>query len=547
MSDAATVDLWWKNTLVYCLDTKTWLDGDGDGIGDFTGLTASLDYLAGLGVTCLWLLPVCPSPWRDDGYDIADYYAVDPRLGTLGDFVSMVHAAHAAGIRVVLDLPLNHTSNEHAWFQQARADRGSRYRDFYVWRDEPPPNPPAPVFPGEQDSTCTYDPAAGQYYLHRYYDFMPELNTGNPQLRQELYKILGFWLAMGVDGFRMDSVPFLIEEIDDESGEDASHEFLRDLRSFVARRRGDAVLIGEANLPVDQLARYFGDDAAEEMQVLFDFLSCAGIWSALAQRRATPLADQLRRRPAAPPACQYLTFLRHHDELSLEHVLPHDEAGRIFDTFAPHPADRAYDRGIRRRLAPMLDADRDRLRLALSLLLSMPGAPVLCYGDELGIGDNADLPGRLAARTLMQWNDRDNGGFSPADPDTLIRPPLPDGPFGYKNTNVAAHLKDPDSALNWLRRATATRRQSPEIGTGRWQVLDTADDRVLAIRYTGQHDLIVIHNLGAEPATVHLDELDGADDILADHPYPNVAGDGIALNANGFRWLRLHRSSTQVT
>ncbi|NUT34315.1 MAG: trehalose synthase [Hamadaea sp.] len=540
MNDPALVDLWWKNGLIYCVDVKSWRDSDGDGIGDLTGLAGSLDYLASLGVTCLWLMPICPSPWRDDGYDVTDYYAVDHRLGTLGDFVSCLHAAHAAGMRVILDLPLNHTSDEHFWFQQARADRRSRYRDFYNWHDEPPENLPPPIFPGEQESTCTYDPVAGQYYLHRYYDFMPDLDTRNPEVRQEIIKILGFWLALGVDGFRLDSVPILIEEIRDGSGDGASHAFLRDLHAFVSRRSGDAALVGEANLPVDQLQLFFGGDGAEEMQVLFDFQTCAGMWLAMASGEAKALAGHLAGRPTAPPVAQHLTFLRHHDELSFEYALSDAEADQVYGAFAPDKRHRAYDRGIRRRLAPMFGGDPARIRMALSLLLSLPGLPAILYGDELGLGDNLDLHGRLAVRTLMQWNTGHNGGFSTAEPDRLIRPPAPDGPYGYRQISVAAQMGDPGSQLSWFRHAAVIRRQSPEVGTGEHRLVEVADPHVLAIRYTRDHDMVVLHNFGAEPVTVQVaDVRDGSYDILADSGYDAPRGGEVRLRGYGFRWLRL--------
>jgi hypothetical protein len=293
VTDPALADLWWKNGLVYCIDVKVWRDSDGDGIGDLAGLSGSIDYLASLGVTCIWLMPVCPSPWRDDGYDVTDYYRVDPRLGTLGDFVSFVHAAHAAGIRVLLDLPLNHTSNEHPWFQQARRSRQSPYRSFYKWYAQCPEELPPPVFPGEQETTCTYDAMAGEYYLHRYYDFMPDLDTADPRVRQEIYKIMGFWLAMGVDGFRLDSVPMLVEELPDRDDEQAAHGFLSDLRSFVSRRRGDAALVGEANLPVEELGPFFGSSGDEATTTNCPSSTCWG------PMRRTPSSRRTRPTPSS--------------------------------------------------------------------------------------------------------------------------------------------------------------------------------------------------------------------------------------------------------
>jgi maltose alpha-D-glucosyltransferase/alpha-amylase len=535
-ADAAVIDLWWKNGLVYCVDPKMFLDSNGDGIGDLDGLTSKLDYLASLGVTCLWLMPVCPSPWRDDGYDTADYYSVDPRLGSLGDFVTLVHGAHAIGLRVVLDLALNHTSDQHSWFQQARSDPASRYRDFYIWRDEPPATSPKVAFPGEQDRTWTYDEVAGQYYLHRYYDFMPDLNAENPAVRQEMYKVLGFWTALGVDGFRVDSVPMLIEEIESSEGERASHHYLRDLAEFLSRRKGDAILIGEANLRPRQLSSFFGRDGAEEMQVLFDFASGPGVFVALARGEAAPIVEKLRGRPERPRLSQFLTFLRHHDELTFENTLSEDEKADAFAAFGPEEIHRAFGRGIRRRLAPMLGGDPARLRLALSVLLALPGAPTIFYGDELGVGDNLALRGRTACRVPMQWDGAANGGFTEkAEP---MRATSPDGPFGYKAVNVAAQQRDPASLLNWFRRATAIRRQCPAVGSGTWEALDVGDPGVLALRYRWHaDDVLTLHNLTAGPATADLGGLTIADELFADAGYAHPDGGPVPLNPYGYRWV----------
>ncbi|GIG68360.1 alpha-amylase family glycosyl hydrolase [Phytomonospora endophytica] len=551
MPESSMTDLWWKNGLVYAVDVKTFLDGDGDGIGDFKGLAAGIDYLAALGVTCLWVLPPFPSPWRDDGYDTSDYLSIDPRLGDLGDFVAFTRAARQNGIRVILDIALNHTSDEHPWFTDARSSRDAKYRDYYVWSDEPPADPPEPVLPGEQTGTYTFDEGSGQYYLHRYHDFMPDLNTNNPAVRAEMYKVLGFWLAVGVSGFRVDSVPFLVEEIADSGGgEDSSHDYLRDLRSFIARRSSDAILVGEANLPLDLLGRYFGEEGAEEMRVMFDFAGCGGIWASLALGEAAPIARQLTARPTPPPVCSYLSFLRHHDELNLDLHYTDEEREAVFASFAPREDQRAYGRGIRRRMTPMLDDDEARVRLAFSLMFSLPGTPTIFYGDEYGLGDNPELPGRLANRPPMQWNALDNGGFSHGRPAELVRPTTPDGHYGYRTRNIAAQLPDPGSRLNWLRRLAANRRECAEIGTGRHRLLDSGDPGILAVRHDQFHSLVVLHNLADEERTAHLgDELDvGCDEVFADRSYEpaDTTTGEVPLGPSGFRWLRLHRTGTST-
>lgn len=536
MTNKATSDLWWKNAIIYGLDVKTFLDSDGDGVGDLEGLCRRLDYLRDLGVSCLWLTPFYPSPMRDDGYDITDYYAVDPRLGTLGDFVEMVRTAHSLGIKVLVDLVLNHTSIEHPWFRERP--------DFYLWSDKPLPDPHGIVFPGEQTETWTHDERQGAYYFHRYYDFQPDLAIDNPEVRDEMHKIMGCWLELGVDGFRVDSLPFLIEKDGVPSGVDDPHEYLRDMRGFLDRRRGDAVLLGEANIPQDEQRAFFGD--GHEAHLLFDFATQASIWLALARGRAEPVARSLRGRPDIPPPCQYAVFARHHDELTLEKVLSDDERDEVWAAFAPDQNARIYDRGIRRRLAPLLDGDPRRVRLALSLVMALPGTPILLYGDEIGLGDNLELPGRLAVRTPMQWSDRPAGGFSAAPPDQLIRPTRTEGRYGYRAVSVAAQRRDPTSQLNFVNRLIAARRNTPEIGWGDWEILDVGDPALLALQMTWQGGQVVtVHNVGPDPVEAQLST--GDDDvreILADSEYPPPRKP-LALNGYGFRWLRLvHQAET---
>jgi maltose alpha-D-glucosyltransferase/alpha-amylase len=532
MTDKATSDLWWKDAVVYCVDVATWLDSDDDGIGDLAGLTRRLDYLSGLGVNCLWLMPFYPSPLRDDGYDITDYYTVDPRFGTLGDFVEMIRTASNLGIRVLVDLVLNHTSNEHPWFR--------RRRDYYVWSDHKQDEPSDIVFPGEQDGTWSYDEAAGQWYMHRYYDFMPDLNIARPEVRDEMNKVLGFWLELGISGFRVDSLPFLIETVGTDA-RDNPVTYLRSLVEFMERRRGDAIFLGEANVPPEEQQRYFGMDGGEGVQMLFDFRGCAAQWLSHARGDAEPLVRALRDRPRHPSHAQFANFCRHHDELNLG-MLSESERDEVFTAFAPEETHRVYGRGIRRRLAPMLGNDPRRIRLALALTLALPGTPVLLYGDEIGMGDDLALYGRLAVRSPMHWSAGSNGGFSRAD--DLYRPVHADGEYGYRNVNVVDQRHDPESLAAWMTQAIRVRRECPELGWGEWQILDVGDSRVLGLSYRWREGHVVtLHNLSGDPVRVTLpDDLDltGIEQIRQMFgDAPDRQGRKIELAGYGYSWLRL--------
>jgi trehalose synthase len=550
MSSARTADLWWKNAIVYCLDVETFLDTTGDGFGDFAGLTDRVDYLESLGVTCLWLMPFYPSPNRDDGYDIEDYYSVDDRLGSLGDFVAFVRTARDRGMRVIVDLVINHTSDRHPWFRSARRSPSSRYRDYYVWQDEPPEEPDTGVvFPDAEDSIWAYDEQAEQWYLHHFYSHQPDLNIGNPAVREEMAKVAGFWLELGVDGFRVDAVPFLIETggIDGDVDLDP-HGFLKDLRSFMSRRRGDSMLLGEVNLPTDDLVAYFGDEQADEIQMLFSFPVMQRLYLALAREDARPLAEALSELPAGTDDTQWAMFLRNHDELTLDQ-LSDDERQEVFDAFGPEEEMQLYGRGLRRRLPPMLGGDEHRIRLAYSLLLSLPGTPVLFYGEEIAMGENLEIDGRLSVRTPMQWTDGRNAGFSDARPSRLCRP-IPGGEFGPLAVNVAAQERDQDSHLNWIARLIRRRRETPELGWGDWSLIETGEDAVLAHRCDWEGGTVVIvHNLSAEPCALRLpidtDTEDGAMEVvdLLDQGGRSTTLDGdrlsLTLEGYGYRWLRV--------
>src|SRR4051812_44156486 len=488
-------DLWYKNAVIYCLDVEKYVDSDGDGVGDFAGLTRRLDYLAGLGVTCIWLQPFYPSPNRDNGYDVADYYGVHPKHGTLGEYVEFMNRAQQLGVRVIVDLVVNHTSDRHPWFRAARKDPNSPYRDWYVWsKTRPKDYRDGIVFPGVQKSTWTRDPAAGEYYFHRFYDFQPDLNTMNPAVRREIMRVMGFWLQLGVSGFRMDAVPFLISE----KGAGLKHpkqdfELLHQMRDFLQWRRRDAILLAEANVTPDQDMNYFGPDG-DRIQMMLNFAVNQRLWYALATGDLRPLVKALEDTRDRPPNAQWCNFLRSHDEQDLGR-LTDAQRQRVFDAFAPSPDMQLYDRGIRRRLAPMLDNDRRRLELAFSLLFTLPGTPMLQFGDEIGLGDDLSLPERECARTPMQWTPQPGAGFTKSR--RPVRPIIDDPIYGYRAVNVESQRRDPQSLLNWMERKIRMRRECPEISWGDWRILPAGDDAagVLVMRYdyAGQ-TLVAIHN-----------------------------------------------------
>ncbi|WP_313691598.1 alpha-amylase family protein [Halorarum halobium] len=543
-------ETWFKNAVVYAVDVETFNDSNGDGVGDFPGLMEKLDYLDRLGVSALWLLPFYPTPNRDNGYDVADYYGVDSRLGTLGDFVEFMDEAEAHGIRVLVDLVVNHTSDQHPWFQAARRDPDSKYRDYYVWIEErPPPDPErGTVFPGEveDERVWTYDEEAGAYYYHRFYPFQPDLNLANPEVRAEIYRIMKFWLELGVSGFRVDAATLMIQPKHPDAEQlDDPHEVLRSLKRHAVARRSDAVLLAEADDAPGELASYFGDGA--EMDLLMNFVLNAHLVAALATERAAPLAEGLERLPPADVG-QWMNFLRNYDELNIGR-LPTDLRETVFDRFAPEEDMRIYGRGIRRRLAPMLEGDERRIKLAFSLLFSMPGTPMLLYGDEIGMGEDLSLPGRTSVRTPMQWTDEENGGFSTADPDDLVLPAVSGGEFGYESVNVAAQRAEAESLLNWMERLIATRRESTEIGEGEFSVLEADDPCAFAHRYDYDGNSVVcVHNLADETCSLEFDlELREGDALYpllgtADHARHDDGSCAVTLEEYGYIWLRLHRT-----
>jgi maltose alpha-D-glucosyltransferase/alpha-amylase len=539
-------DLWYKNAVIYCLSVASYMDANGDGIGDFQGLMRRLDYLQGLGVTALWLMPFQPSPCKDDGYDVADYYGVDPRYGTLGDFVEFTRGCEQRGMRVLIDLVVNHTSDEHPWFREACRDPKSKYRDWYVWSARKPKNADSGVvFPGVQKSTWNYDKTAKAYYFHRFYDFQPDLNTANPEVQAEILKIMGFWLQLGVSGFRMDAVPFVIAKKGAGlTRPTEQYDMLRAFSEFLTWRKGEAIILAEANVLPDTDLKYFGD-SGERLQMMFNFEVNQHLFFALASGDSRPLVKAIRDTKSRPATAQWGQFLRNHDELDLGR-LTKKQRETVFAAFGPDQDMQLYQRGIRRRLAPMLQGDRRRLELAYSMMMTLPGTPVVRYGDEIAMGDDLRLPERSCARTVMQWSTEPNGGFTKSDKPAMAV--ISDGPYSFQHVNVAAQRRDPNSLLNWMERIIRMRKEVPEIGWGDFSFVPSGTPHVLAIRYAWRNNSVLcVHNLSSEPQEVHLSVRNGDEaactlvNLLSEnHSHPEKKGrHRILFEPYGYRWFRI--------
>src|SRR5438067_762899 len=497
--------LWYKDAIIYQLHIKAFFDANNDGIGDFEGLTHKLDYLQDLGVTALWLLPFYPSPLRDDGYDIADYKNIHPAYGRMADFKAFAREAHRRGLRIITELVINHTSDQHPWFQRARhASPGSALRDFYVWSDTDQKFLETRIiFIDTEKSNWIWDPVAQAYYWHRFYSHQPDLNFDSPRVFRAISHVMQFWLDLGVDGMRLDAVPYLIERegtINENLPE--THEILKRLRREMDRRYGDRTLLAEANQWPEDVLHYFG--AGDECHMAFHFPLMPRIYIALATEDRHPVTDIVRQTPEIPESCQWAVFLRNHDELTLEMVTDR-ERDYLWDYYA---ADRRArpNLGIRRRLAPLLQRDRRRVELLNSMLLSMPGTPTLYYGDEIGMGDNVFLGDRDGVRTPMQWTFDRNGGFSRADPARLYLPPIMDPVDGFEAVNVEAQSRSPSSLLNWVKRLIAARRSRRAFGRGSLRFLYPSNRKVIAyIRAYADEIVLCVANLSRTPQAVELD------------------------------------------
>lgn len=531
---------WYKNAIIYCLDVETFKDQNGDGVGDLEGLKNALTYLSSLGVNCIWLLPIFDTPNRDNGYDVRDYYKIDPRLGDLGHFAQLIDAASELGIKILIDLAVNHTSIEHFWFQEARKSNDSKYRDFYIWQDEKPENDNNNMMSEDGNgSNWKYDRKAKAYYYHTFFPHQPDLNISNPAVQAEIFRIMHFWLKLGVYGFRIDAAPHMFTEKGQVQFDEDPHEIFRNFREFVEVQKPEAILLAEVDLAPEKYKDFFGDE--DQMHMLFNFYVNNFIFLALAREKAAPLANALNVMPQTSPKEQMAIFLRNHDELNLD-KLSEAEKQEVFDVFAPDENMQIFGRGIRRRLASMLGNDRKRMELAYSLLFTLPGTPVLRYGQEIGMGEDLSLEGRTSVRTTMQWSAKKNGGFSDAPKEDLIRPAISKGEFSYKNVNVNDQHLDPDSFLNWMARVINFRKEFREFGWGNYEVLETGNKAVLAHRTESDKGVgIAVHNFSGEEVniTLKLEDMTDIVDVFGNKRYDafDPKTGKIVLDAYGYRWL----------
>src|SRR5438132_2098804 len=535
---------WYKDAVVYEVHVKAFMDADGNGAGDFAGLTSKLDYLHDLGVDCLWILPMYPSPLRDDGYDIADFYGIHPSYGSVEDFQKFLDAAHDRGLRVIADLVMNHTSDAHPWFQAARSDPASPYRDYYVWSDTDRRYREARIiFTDTEKSNWTADPVAKQFYWHRFFSHQPDLNYDNPAVRKAMLDVMRFWLARGLDGFRCAAVPYLIER-EGTSCENLpeTHAILKEFRRVIDAEYSDRVLLAEANQWPEDVRPYFGE--GDEFHMAFHFPLMPRLYMAIAQEDRHPVVEILQQTPDIPPLCQWAIFLRNHDELTLEMVTS-KERDYLWRMYAADMQAR-INLGIRRRLAPLMENDPDRIKLMNSLLLSMPGSPVVYYGDELGMGDNIYLGDRNGVRTPMQWSPYRNAGSSRCDPQRLYLPPIMDPIYGYEAVNVEAQQRDPGSLLNWMKRMLAVRKQSHAFGRGSLSFLRPGNRKVLVyLRELKDEAILCVANLSraAQPVELDLKRFRGRVpvELLGRVAFPPI-GDLpylLTLPAYAFYWFRL--------
>jgi maltose alpha-D-glucosyltransferase/alpha-amylase len=532
---------WYKNAVIYSLDVETFKDSNQDGIGDFKGLRNSIPYLSSLGITCIWLLPFFDTPNKDNGYDVRNYYQVDSRLGDLGHFTEFIDAAEEAGIRVLIDLAVNHTSTQHEWFQKSRKDKDSKYRDFYIWVDKKPKNDNKNMMTGGEEggSNWEYDEEADAYFYHTFFPHQPDLNISNEDVQEEIFRIMHFWLKLGVSGFRIDAAPHMFTEKGRvDFGEDP-HSIFRHFREFVETHKKDAILLAEVDLAPEKYEKFLGDE--DQMHMLFNFYVNNYLFLSFAREEATPVAEALKKMPQIQKKEQMAIFLRNHDELNLD-KLSEKEKQEVFKVFAPYENMRIFGRGIRRRLAPILGNDRQKLELAHSLLFTLPGTPVLRYGEEIGMGEDLSMEGRSSVRTVMQWANQKNGGFSNAPSNELIRNVISEGEFSYKKVNVNDQHRDPGSLLHWMERAINTRNEFPEFGWGNYEILDTGNSKVLAhCRKSDKGLAVALHNFSSEEQKVkiQLDEPEDIIDIFGDKKYEtfNTKTQEVTLSPYGYRWM----------
>lgn len=536
-----TQSLWYKQAIIYQINTVSFYDGKGTGRGNLVGITQKLDYLQNLGVDCIWLMPITQSPMRDGGYDVSNMYAINPDYGDLDDFSNLVKEAHQRNMRIMVEMIPNHTSDQHAWFQASRDPshpEHQKYKDYYVWsKTDQKYQDSRIIFLDFEDSNWTFDPMRGEYFWHRFYHHQPDLNYDNPEVQKAMMRVIQFWIDQGADAIRVDAPPYLIErEGTNCENLPETHAYYKRLRKFVEAYAPDTMLLAEANQWPEDTREYFGD--GDEFHMNFHFPLMPRLYMALAKEDRTPIEQILARTPEIPEICQWGIFLRNHDELTLEMVTP-EEREFMWNFYAPQPRMR-INLGIRRRLAPLLDNDQRRIRLLHSILLSFIGSPVMYYGDEIGMGDNINLEDRDGLRTPMQWDDSPNGGFSTAEPSRLRLPVIDDPIYGYQKVNVAAAEADPDSLLNWLRGMIRLRKQHPVFGAGKLTMLAPANKKIMAYLREGLGEkVLALVNFSAEPQEIEIGGLLGSahklSDLIHEDGYPT--GEVIRLEPYGFRWF----------
>ncbi len=543
---AAQDALWYKDAVIYQVHVRAFYDSSGDGNGDFRGLAQKLDYLQELGTNAIWLMPFFPSPLRDDGYDISDYRSVNPTYGTLDDFKAFLDAAHQRGIRVIIEMVLNHTSDQHPWFQESRSSRTNPRRDWYVWSDtDTKYKGTRLIFLDTELSNWAWDPVSKQYYWHRFFSHQPDLNYDNPQVREEMWDIMKFWLEMGVDAFRLDAVPYLVErEGTNCENLPETHQIIKDLRARIDKEFPGRMLLAEANQWPSDLRAYFGN--GDEFHMAFHFPLMPRMFMALKLEDRKPITEILKQTPEIPDVCQWCLFLRNHDELTLEMVTDM-ERDYMYDEYAKEKSMR-LNLGIRRRLAPLLDNDRRRIELMNGMLMSLPGTPIIYYGDEIGMGDNVNLGDRHGVRTPMQWDGSWNGGFSPADPEALYSPLMLNPVYGYQAINVQSQKRFDHSLLSWMKRLIRVRKATPVLGRGSIEFLYPANHRVLAyMRKLGSETILAVNNLSSKAQAVELDLKSYKGSILVEmfgrNIFPRIGELPylLTLGPYQFYWFKLRR------
>jgi len=548
IKDISNGNLWYKDAVIYELHTRTFYDSSGDGIGDLRGLIQKLDYIKDLGIDCIWILPFYPSPLKDDGYDVSDFYAVHPDLGTLNDFQEFTKEAHKRNIRVIADMVINHVSSEHPWFQEARRDPKSQKRDWFVWSSDPSKYSQARIiFVDTETSNWTYDPIAKQYFWHRFFQNQPDLNFDNLEVKKEIIKVIKFWLDMGLDGLRCDAVPYLYErEGTNCENLPETHTFFKDVRKILDVEYPGKILLAEANQWIDETIPYFGKGNGDEFHMAFNFPLMPRIYISLAKENRKALVDILKQTNDIPTNAQWAIFLRNHDELTLEMVTD-EERDFMFYEYVKHPKTR-LNNGIRRRLAPLVDNDRRTMELLTTMILSLPGTPVIYYGDELGMGDNLFLGDRNGVRTPMQWSPDYNAGFSTADPEHLYLPPITNPAYHYESLNVQIEEKLPYSFLTWSKHRLKVRRNTLAFGRGTLELLHPKNEKIFAFIRHYQDDVILcIYNLSrlAQHCKLNLAKYKGRTlfEMNGDIKFPKITNNNYSFTLSGHRyfWFKLKK------